>query len=57
MAHGVDDPIVPLKLAVASCSRLLTLGYPVEWHEYDMPHSVNLEELGHIAKWIGKVLG
>ena len=57
MAHGVDDPIVPLKLAGASCSRLLTLGYPVEWHEYDMPHSVNLEELGHIAKWIGKVLG
>ena len=56
MAHGVDDPIVPLKLAVASCSRLLTLGYPVEWHEYDMPHSVNLEELGHIAKWIGRVL-
>jgi phospholipase/carboxylesterase len=56
MAHGVDDPIVPLKLAMASCSRLLTLGYPVEWHEYDMPHSVNIEELGHIAKWIGKVL-
>jgi phospholipase/carboxylesterase len=57
MAHGIEDPIVPLKLAMASCSRLLTLGYPVEWHEYAMPHSVNAEELHHIGQWLGRVLG
>ena len=45
MAHGVEDPIVPLKLAAASCSRLLTMGYPVEWHEYHMPHTVCAEEV------------
>ena len=56
MAHGVGDPIVPLKLAMASCSRLLTLGYPVEWHEYDMPHSVVMEELAHIGAFLRRVL-
>jgi phospholipase/carboxylesterase len=56
MAHGVEDPIVPLKLAMASCSRLLTLGYPVEWHEYDMPHSVHPDELLHIGDWLRRVL-
>jgi phospholipase/carboxylesterase len=52
MAHGTEDPIVPLKLAQASCSRLLTLGYPVEWHEYEMPHSVCEEELVQIGAFI-----
>jgi phospholipase/carboxylesterase len=52
MAHGIEDPIVPLKLAQASCSKLLTLGYPVEWHEYDMPHSVCAEELEVVGRWL-----
>ncbi len=56
MAHGIEDPIVPLKLAQASCSRLLTMGYPVEWHEYAMQHSVCMEELAHIGAWLANVL-
>jgi phospholipase/carboxylesterase len=56
MAHGIEDPIVPLKLAQASCSRLLTLGYPVEWHEYEMPHAVCHEELEHIGAFLRRVL-
>ena len=56
MAHGIEDPIVPLKLAQASCSRLLTLGYPVQWHEYEMPHSVCPEELDHIGAFLREVL-
>ena len=56
MAHGIEDPIVPLKLAAASCSRLLTMGYEVEWHEYDMPHSVCAEEVGQIGAWLRRVL-
>jgi phospholipase/carboxylesterase len=56
MAHGIEDPIVPLKLAQGSCSRLLTLGYPVEWHEYDMPHALCPEELHHIGAFIRRVL-
>jgi len=52
MAHGLEDPIVPLKLAQASCSRLINLGYPVQWHEYDMPHSVCPEEIEHIGAFL-----
>jgi phospholipase/carboxylesterase len=52
MAHGIEDPIVPLKLAQASCTKLLNLGYRVEWHEYEMPHSVCAEEIAQIAKWL-----
>jgi phospholipase/carboxylesterase len=56
MAHGIEDPIVPLKLAQASCSRLLTLGYPVQWHEYEMPHALCPEELEHIGAFLRAVL-
>lgn len=56
MAHGIEDPIVPLKLAQASCTRLLTAGYPVEWHEYAMAHAVCHEELEHIGDWMQRVL-
>jgi phospholipase/carboxylesterase len=56
MAHGIEDPIVPLKLAQSSCTRLLTAGYPVEWHEYSMTHTVSREEMGDIGKWMQRVL-
>jgi phospholipase/carboxylesterase len=56
MAHGTEDPIVPLKLAVASCTRLITIGYPVKWHEYEMPHSVCHEEIRDIGAWLREAL-
>jgi len=52
MAHGMEDPIVPLKLAQASCSRLISLDYPVQWREYDMPHSVCPEEITEIGEFL-----
>jgi phospholipase/carboxylesterase len=56
MAHGSHDPIIPLPRAEQSRDQLRSLGYPVEWHEYPMPHSVCAEELGDISVWLGKVL-
>ncbi|HKO87680.1 MAG TPA: alpha/beta hydrolase [Burkholderiales bacterium] len=56
MAHGRSDPIIPLSAAVQSRDLLLRLNYAVEWHDYDMPHSVNMEELDHIGAWLRKVL-
>jgi phospholipase/carboxylesterase len=52
MLHGTEDPIVPLKLARASCAKLLTLGYAVAWQEYEMPHSVCAEEIADIGLWL-----
>jgi len=57
MAHGRDDPIIPLGRAEQSRGLLQSLGYPVEWREYGMPHSVCPEELADIGAWLVKVLG
>src|SRR6267143_1754555 len=57
MGHGSDDPIIQLVRAEQSRNLLKSLGYPVEWHEYAMPHSVCPEELADIGAWLGKVLG
>ena len=32
------------------------LGYPVEWHDYPMPHSVCPEEIGDIAAFLLRIL-
>jgi phospholipase/carboxylesterase len=57
MAHGTYDPVIPLVRAEQSRKLLESLGYPVEWREYGMPHSVCPEELADIGNWLGKVLG
>jgi len=57
MAHGTYDPVIPLDRAEQSRGVLESLGYPVEWREYGMPHSVCPEELADIGAWLGKVLG
>jgi len=56
MAHGVQDPVVPFARAEESRKVLETLGYGVEWHTYPMQHTLCLEELQDIAKWIRKVV-
>jgi len=56
MAHGTYDPIIPLNRAKQSRALLESLAYPVEWHEYPMPHSVCPEELADIGAWLGTVL-
>jgi phospholipase/carboxylesterase len=56
MAHGTQDPVVSYAWGSASRRMLEDLGYPVEWHEYPMPHSVCLEEVNDVAAWLGKVL-
>ncbi len=52
MAHGVEDDVIKLKYAEASRQQLEENGYKVEWHTYQMPHSVNMQELEDIAKWL-----
>ncbi len=54
MAHGSQDPVVPLTLARSSRSKLEAQGYRVEWREYPMPHSVCMEEISDIGAWLLK---
>lgn len=57
MAHGTQDPIVPLELAEASQRALKRRGYPVEWHTWPMPHSVCAEEVEALAGFLARVYG
>ena len=49
MAHGTQDPVIPVQLAEASKRALEQRGYDVAWQTWPMPHSVcaeAVEELG-----------
>ena len=56
-AHGSADPVITIARATASRDALLALGYPVEWHAYQMPHSVCAAEIADMNRWLLKVLG
>jgi phospholipase/carboxylesterase len=56
MAHGRSDPVIPLARATASRDALQAAGYALEWHQYEMPHSVCEEEIRHIAGFLKRVL-
>ena len=56
LAHGRDDPMITLDRATASRDALLALGYEVEWHDYAMPHSVCMDEIVDLNRWLLRVL-
>jgi phospholipase/carboxylesterase len=56
LAHGRMDPVVPLARALASRDALQALGYQVEWREYPMAHSVCMEEIADLNRWLLSVL-
>ncbi len=57
MAHGTQDPVVPLQRGADSREALQRLGHPVEWHSYPMPHSVCPPEIADLNAWLLKQLG
>jgi len=56
MAHGTQDPVIPLAAAKASRVWLEEIGYRVDWHEYPMPHSACQEEIRDVATWLRGLL-
>ena len=57
MAHGSYDDVIPIASARQAHDVLVKLGYPVDWHDYPMPHSVCAEEIADISAWLTTVLG
>ena len=53
-AHGTADDVVSPTLGLAARNLLKERGYAIEWHEYPMPHSVCLEEVWAIGRWLGE---
>jgi phospholipase/carboxylesterase len=56
MAHGQFDPILPQSLGETSRDALQSLGCPVDWHSYPMPHSLCLEEIADLRRFLLTVL-
>jgi phospholipase/carboxylesterase len=56
MAHGSQDPVIPLPTSEGSREFLTRLGYVVECHTYPMPHSVCAEEVRDIRDWLSRIL-
>jgi phospholipase/carboxylesterase len=56
MAHGAYDPMIPMVRAMQSRDALQALGYPVEWREYPMPHSVCPQEIADIGEFLQRIL-
>ena len=56
MAHGRADPMIPMARATWSRDALQALGYAVEWHDYPMEHSVCIEEIADLQRWLLRTL-
>jgi phospholipase/carboxylesterase len=56
LAHGRFDPVVVPARGRASRDALAALGYPIEWHEYPMEHSVCAAEIADLNRWLLDVL-
>ena len=57
LAHGDEDPLIPLAWAQQARDRLAGLDHPVVWKTYPMEHQVCAEEIADLATWIGQRLG
>jgi phospholipase/carboxylesterase len=56
MAHGSQDPVVPLPLGEESRQLLQAAGYTVEWHTYPMPHSVCEQEVADLRAYLRRIV-
>jgi len=56
MAHGRQDDVVSYEYGYDSKEQLEGHDVPVAWYEYDMGHSVCLEEINHIRQWLTDIL-
>ncbi|HEX7386026.1 MAG TPA: dienelactone hydrolase family protein [Castellaniella sp.] len=52
MAHGTQDPVIPITFAETGRDLLTALGQPVQWHTYPMPHAVHPQELEDIRAFL-----
>jgi phospholipase/carboxylesterase len=52
MAHGTQDPVVPLVAGQKSAEALKALGMDASVRRYPMPHSVCAEEIRDLSDWM-----
>jgi phospholipase/carboxylesterase len=57
MAHGTEDPLIPIARGRHARDVLVGLGRRVAWHEYPIPHAVCAEEIAAIGGFLAGALG
>lgn len=55
MAHGLNDPVVPLQTAQLAFDTLQSMAYNIEWQSYPMEHSICPQEIQRIATFINTI--
>lgn len=56
MAHGIYDDVISLDLCKISLAVLQSNHLAVDWHEYNMAHSVCAEEIVDIRNFLQQIL-
>ena len=56
MAHGTEDPTVPLFLGQYGAAFLSRLGCQVAWHAYPMAHTMVDEQMLDLRRWLCQCL-
>jgi phospholipase/carboxylesterase len=57
LAHGSEDPVIPIDLAYTTRGRLEKSSYPTTWVEYEgMAHSVSEKEIFDLSDWLEQFL-
>jgi len=57
MAHGAIDEVIRVEYAEQSRDKLNARDAKVEWHKYDIAHSVSNEEVDDLSLWFKRLFG
>jgi len=57
MAHGAQDDVINVRYAEQSRDKLQAKNAELEWHVYDIPHSVSNEEVDDLSTWFRRLFG
>lgn len=52
LCHGRRDPVVPIAMGLEARDALLAEGLRPEWREYPIEHTVSMEEIADVARWL-----
>ena len=57
VAHGRQDPLIPCDKVHEQMKQLQAGVLSLEWHEYDMPHTIIEEEMAVVREFVARVSG
>jgi len=57
MAHGAIDEVIRVEYAERSRDKLAARNANIEWHKYDIAHSVSNEEVDDLSLWFKRLFG